>query len=46
MKKIIKSILIVTAIILAVLLIGFNGDLDFDEYIEVNSTPTSKYINY
>lgn len=46
MKRVLKGILIIAAIMTAIFLLGFNGDLDFDEYIEVNSTPKSRYINF
>ena len=45
MKRFFKGVLIIAAIVTAFFLIGLNGDLNFDEYIEVNSTPKAKYIN-
>lgn len=46
MSRVLKRVLIFFAIGIAILLIGSIGDLDFDEYIEVNSTPKSRYINF
>lgn len=46
MNRVLKRILIFFVIGIAILLIGSIGDLDFDEYIEVNSTPKAKYINF
>lgn len=44
--KLIKRILIFIAAVAFIALLGANGDLDFDEYIEVNSTPKARYINH
>lgn len=34
-----KKIVIIIAIVLLIILVGLNGNLDHDEYIEVNLTP-------
>lgn len=34
-----KKILAIVAIVILIILVGLNGDLDHDEYIEVNLTP-------
>lgn len=36
--KILKKILIIVILVASILLIGWNGELDHHEYIEVNST--------
>lgn len=41
-KKIGKRVLIILAIAGAVLAVGLAGQLDHDEYIEVNSTPKTR----
>lgn len=41
-KKIGKRILIILAIAGAILAVGLAGELDQDEYIEVNSTPQTR----
>lgn len=40
--ELVKKILIIVAVIGAILLIGTAGELDHDEYIEVNSTPQTR----
>lgn len=42
LKVIGKRILIILAIAGAILAVGFVGQLDHDEYIEVNSTPKTR----
>ena len=39
---IIKKIIAAVAIIATIMAVGLAGQLDHDEYIEVNSTPTIK----
>ena len=40
--EIIKKLLVAIAIIATVMAVGIVGQLDHDEYIEVNSTPITK----
>lgn len=41
-KTIGKKLLIIFAIVAAIIVVGLAGQLDHDEYIEVNSTPQTR----
>jgi hypothetical protein len=41
-----EKIIAIIALIIVILCVGFAGNLDQDEYIEVNSTPKAQFINY
>ena len=45
MKRIIKKLLAILAVVAFLLAVGIVGNFDHDEYIEVNSTPTPKFIH-
>jgi hypothetical protein len=42
----IKRILILICVVAATLAIGLVGQMDHDEYIEVNSAPKPRMLNY
>lgn len=39
-----RKIFSIIIIVILIVLVGLNGDLDHDEYIEVNLTPKVKYL--
>ena len=44
MKRIIKTIATIIAVVAFLIAVGVVGNFDHDEYIEVNSKPTTKFV--
>lgn len=44
MKRTIKTIATIIAVVAFLIAVGVVGNFDHDEYIEVNSKPTTKFV--